>query len=192
MKKYCIILVLLAFSSVSFSQTYFGGEIGYYQSKEFIKGTYILSGIRFEKKFPDKAAISIEELVEKFSQNSSYYDRSATYLKTVIGFDLNIGNKIYLLLGVGVAPKILIQNKDYASNPKSFILDGKLNIGIGYHLSPKLFTSLSCQYHFNITPYNIYNWPDHFGGSTPYKEYNKQLFLQLNINYILNLSSTKE
>lgn len=192
MKNYIILLYLLLICSIGYSQNYLGAQVGYfqYQYKSYSQDiSFIQSGIRFEKKFANKGAISIEELVEK-STITFYSKKSATYLKTVISLDLNIGNKMYWLLGVGVAPKLLIQNIDYESDPKLFVLDGKLNMGIGYHLSSKFFTSLSCQYHFNITPYNIYNYPDHFGGSTPYSEYEQHFFLQLNLNYRINLDQT--
>jgi|GEM_PF-1963115 len=183
MKNILYILVLLLCCNFSLhSQSYLGGEIGFNNYKSSNQN-FIIGGVKFEKRTAtEKVSIYIAEL---FESSTRYNNRNISYLKTVIGLDINLGNKIYGIFGTGIAPKVLIKNNDYTENPNKLVLDCKFNTGLGYRISNQFHLSFTWQYHINLTPYATEDIANHFGGSSTSKRFDNNAFLQLNIAFKL-------
>lgn len=185
----------MGFSIPSFAQKSIGVNMGYFElEKQPISkstATKITTiGLRYEIKNLSKNHEELNVWLEENYESIWIADNKLNYFKTGLGFDLNLGNKLYYVIGTGLVVKILTENSNFKNNNygnnqlKKGVFSAKVNTGLGYKIFNRFFTTLLVQYNRDISPTYSSDLPQQFGTKNEYV-YSQYILIQLNISFLI-------
>jgi hypothetical protein len=176
----------MGFSITSFAQHSMGANIGYFGYKD--SGSFKTIGLKYQITNPCDTCEELNiYMVSSYDLFTGDNNNMISYSRTSLGFDLYLGNKLFFVIGGGLAGQVLIKNSSHYTDYKlkPFVFSANVNTGVGFKISKRFFTTFLGQYYIDISPSAITKRPNHFGPPTEENVHNKFYFFQLNLNYFI-------